>query len=386
MSKTTNKAVPTLKNKTSRLVRSIDVSSRKTRIFVIVTIGVVGVVTLLFAAAASFSIMLQTESGNISGNACTGTDSSSGDSFVKFGDCGTSTVPFSTEPGRAIPDTLYGVTTESVDNLSALNTSLSRHSKRPMTRIVFQNGMNVSSYTSAVNTLRNNSYIMGEILDSTGLESISVANYKTRAQNFVSAFGNKIDIWEIGNELNGEWVGTPTDINAKVQAAYDVVEKEYASSNLRSAVTLNYWPSSNCYSYSWEDTLTFARAMPAEVRNGTDYVLLSFYETACSPRAYPTDQQFIDVFNQLKTIFPNSKLGMGEIGAQGKDDGLSSDPTLAEKQRIANRYYGMHGALKTALGPRYTGGYYWWYYFQDAVPYNKSNSMWQTIEDNFNSY
>lgn len=293
---------------------------------------------------------------------------------------------FSNAPGRALPDTLYGVTIESVENLSVIKTSLTGHTKRPTTRIVFQSGTKASDYASAINSLRDTSYIMGEILDSTALKKSSVDAYKARTRDFVSTYGNKIDLYEIGNELNGSWAGQPADINAKVQAAYDVVEKEYASSNLRSAVTLNYWPSSDCYGKSWEDTASFANGMPSEVKNGVDYVLLSFYETACSPRAYPTDQQFIDIFNKLKSTFPGAKIGMGEIGAQGKDDGFSKDPDLAEKQRISNRYYGMHKALKSVLGSRYVGGYFWWYYYQDAVPSNKSNSMWQTIESNFNSY
>lgn len=293
---------------------------------------------------------------------------------------------FNTTLGRYLPDTLYGVTIESVDNLSAIKSSLASHKKRPITRIVFQSGSSAPSYSNAVNNLRDSGYIMGEILDSTALKKSSVDSYKNRARDFVSTFGNKIDIYEIGNELNGSWVGQPADINAKVQAAYDVVEKEYASANLRSAVTLNYWPSSDCYSKSWEDTASFANGMPKEVKNGVDYVFLSFYETACSPRAFPTNQQFIDIFNKLKTTFPNAKIGMGEIGAQGKDDGFASNPDLSEKQRIANRYYGMHSALKSALGSRYVGGYFWWYYYQDAVPSNKVNSMWQTIENNFNSY
>ena len=293
---------------------------------------------------------------------------------------------FNVTPGRNLPDTLYGVTIESVDDLSAVKTSLSSHTKRPTTRIVFQKGTKATNYSSAVNSLRETSYVMGEILDSTALKNTSVDAYKVRTREFASTFGNKIDIYEIGNELNGSWVGQPADINAKVQASYDVIEKEFASSNLRSAITLNYWPSSDCYGKSWEDTASFANGMPAEVKNGVDYVFLSFYETACSPRAKPTNQQFIEIFNKLKTIFPNAKIGMGEIGAQGKVDGLASNPSLTEKQQIANRYYGMHSALKTALGNRYVGGYFWWYYYQDAVPSNKANSMWQTLETNFNSY
>jgi hypothetical protein len=300
---------------------------------------------------------------------------------------------FSTAPGRAIPDTLYGVTTESVENLSGLNTSLTKHTKRPMTRIVFQSGTNPSSYTSAVNTLRNTSYIMGEIMDSDGLKKISTANYRTRAANFVNTFKNNIDIYEIGNELNGEWAGTQASTLAQLQAAYDVVEKDNASLNLKSAITLNFWPNSGFYENPWENTETYAKSIPAEIRNGVDYVLLSFYETALDDKKTPSiesytpaSSEFVSMFNKFKTIFPNAKLGMGEIGAQGTDDDLPRDATFTEKQTIANRYYGMHNTLKTAIGPRYVGGYFWWYYYQDAVPYNRSQSVWPTIEQNFNSY
>lgn len=363
------------------------------RVIIMVVIVVFGVALLLRTkAATTTTASFEAENGTISGNACknSGVASASSNSFVKYGDNCSTNVTFSTTPGRAIPDTLYGVTLDDVSNLSGINTSLTRHTKRPISRIVFDLQNQASYYSSAVTTLRNTSYIMGEILDSDSLESVSVNGYKTRTQNYVSTFGNKIDIWEIGNELNGEWAGTPTDLNAKVQAAYDVVEKDNASLNLRSAVTLNYWPTSDCRTYSWEDTLTFAAAMPAEVKNGVDYVILSFYET-CGypdvPYTYPTNQQFINVFNSLKTIFPNSKVGMGEIGVQKAEDfdGMP-EPTLADKQKVANRYFGMHNALKTALGTRYVGGYFWWYYVDDAVPYNKSQSMWPTIESNFNSY
>ncbi len=350
------------------------------RLFVFIGVfSVLGMMALLISSAASFSVSIEPET-TASNNYVINDSTASGSKAVQFGTA--------TQTGglRPFPDTIYGVTTESVEQLNSLVDSLDRHTKMPTTRIVFQDGMNVSSYTSAVNQIYPKSYIMGEILDSTGLGNMSVENYRTRSRNFVNAFSDKIDVWEIGNELNGEWVGQPADIRAKTQAAYDVVEKENATLNLRSAVTLNYWPSSDCYSSSWEDTETFANSLSSEIKNGVDYVLLSFYETACDPRAKPTDQQFITIFNKLKTIFPNAKIGMGEVGAQGKDDGLPTNPSLSEKQTIANRYYGMHNALKTALGARYVGGYFWWYYYQDAVPYNRSQSMWQTLEDNFNKY
>ncbi len=344
----------------------------------LVLFSVGGILLLTLTFASTYSVSLEAENG-ASSDLVLDDETASGGKSIRFG--------LKTQPGlRPIPDTLYGVTVESVGNISALKEALSKHTKMPTTRIVFQQGDSPSAYSTAVAELNPESYIMGEILDSTGLKSISINNYKNRTSQYVSAFSDKVDIWEIGNELNGEWVGNPNDIRAKVQVAYDVVEKDNATKQLRSAITLNYWPSSDCYGSLWEDTETFARSLPSEIKNGVDYVFLSFYETACEPRARPTNEQFIAIFSKLKNIFPNSKIGMGEIGAQGIDDGLSRDPSLSEKQQIANRYYGMHSALKSSLGSAYVGGYFWWYYYQDAVPWNKNASLWSTLENLFNSY
>lgn len=296
---------------------------------------------------------------------------------------------FSTAPGRTLPDTLYGVTTEYVTQLAALGVSLQNHARRTTTRIVFQSGMNASSYTSAVATLRTSGYIMGQLYDSTALQAASIAQCQQRTREFLTQFGDTIDIYEIGNELNGEWVGAnQAEIDAKVSAIYSVIANEFTNLSAKTAITLNYWPTSNYYAYPWENTLTYAQNMPASLRANVDYLLLSFYETAGDPIYYPTDQDFADIFSTLAPLFPNAKLGMGEIGAQGASDGFP-EPSFAEKQRIANRYYGMHSNVKSLLGAhgsRYVGGYFWWYYFQDCVPQNKPGSLWPTIEQNFNNY
>jgi hypothetical protein len=115
------------------------------------------------------------------------------------------------------------------------------------------------------------------------------------------------------------------------------------------------------------------------VRTGVSYVLLSMYETACDPPQQPTPAQLGSTLNALGALFPNARLGIGELGAQGRADGLPQDPTLSEKQRIATRYYGMHGALQQQVGARYAGGYFWWYYHQDAVPKDRAGSLWPTL-------
>jgi len=273
------------------------------------------------------------------------------------------------------------VTLESVDRLDEVEQALARHRRRPTARIVFQHGSGPADYARAVRRLHDDASLMGEILDSTAVRRTSVAAYRERTRDFVRRFGRRLDLYEIGNELNGEWLGRPHSIDAKVAAAYDVVEREHAGLRLRSVITLNYWPSHDCYAHDWEATLPFARQLPRRVRRGVDVVLLSFYETACSPRAHPGVRQFASTLRALTRIFPGAQVGIGELGAQGRADGLPSDPTLAEKQRIARRYIGMHDRLRAAVGSRYVGGYFWWYYATDAVPWDRADSLWPTLED-----
>ena len=281
---------------------------------------------------------------------------------------------------------LHGLTLESVRPLAPTVKAIKAHHVRPTVRIVFQHGEQPPAYAKAVRRLSPHADLMGEILDSTGVRRTSVAEYRARARSYVDHFADDIDIWEIGNELNGEWLGRPRSINAKVQSAYDVVEVEHADQDLESAITLNYWPSHDCYAHRWERTLPFARQMPREVRQGVDFALLSFYETACSPAAHPSVAQFAHTFQRLKKTFPNARVGFGEIGSQRGSDGIHPSPTLADKQRVAERYYGMHGELRERLGPRYVGGYFWWYYAQDAVPRHRSHSLWPTLDRLFQTF
>lgn len=101
--------------------------------------------------------------------------------------------------------------------------------------------------------------------------------------------------------------------------------------------------------------------VPADMRAGLDYVLVSFYEDDCegiSPDWQP-------VFNALADMFPDAHLGIGECG------------TLMANQK-ANyivRYY----RDLAVTHPRYVGGYFWWYGKQDFVP--KTNPLWQVLQD-----
>jgi hypothetical protein len=83
---------------------------------------------------------------------------------------------------------------------------------------------------------------------------------------------------------------------------------------------------------------------------------------------------------ELGKLFPNARLGIGEIGAQNETDGFPT-PTYSEKVRIAKRYYGMHTELKEIVGERFVGGYFWWYYCEDALPEDGKGSLWPVLNE-----
>ena len=286
-------------------------------------------------------------------------------------------------PGRTPSLPLRGLTLDSVDNLPAIVAAVAAHHRAPTVRIVFDPDLTPNAYAPAVHALRPSAWIMGELGDSAAMQGQSVAAVRLRALRYTAALGHDVDIWEIGNEVNGSWVGRdPAEINAKVAAAFDVVSRIRQS---RTALTLNYWSGPACYQKPWEETLGFARGMPAEVRKGVTFVFLSVYETACDPAQHPDAAQLGATLVALGRIFPHARLGIGEVGAQGRADGLAADPKLAEKQRVARRYYGMHAALARQVGPRFVGGWFWWYYREDAVPRDAAGSLWPLLDGLFST-
>lgn len=249
---------------------------------------------------------------------------------------------------RDLPDPLFGVTLDSVEKLPAVVNSLDSLSHKPTARIVFDEFVPARRYKKAVSKIHKVSYVMGELLDSFYVKQYSVKAYLKRTREYIDTLGSNVDIWEIGNEINGNWLGKHKDVIAKMTGAYDIVE----SHGGRTALTLYHDQSS-------EDMLRWARKhVPQHMKNGLDYVFVSFYED---------DQKGIkpkwqSVFNRLAKIFPNSKIGFGEVGTKHRK----------KKAEYIRRYYTMN-----IKHPNFVGGYFWWYFRQDMVPNNKP--MWSVL-------
>lgn len=252
---------------------------------------------------------------------------------------------------RPVPVPLRGLTLDDVDNLPAIVKSLSSLQKMPTARIVFDEGVDPSYYRRPLLAIHDVSYTMGEILDSYYVNTLTPAQYIERTRNYLAALSDVVDIWEIGNEVNGEWLGPATAVTQKVVGAYDLVKSQGKTTALTLYYNQGCWENKENEMFAWSEA-----HIPHYMKTGLDYVFISYYEDDCE--GLKPDWQA--VFNKLGVMFPNSKIGFGEVGTARK----------AKKSDYLSRYYTMK--INT---PKYVGGHFWWYYKQDMVPYTKG--LWK---------
>lgn len=267
----------------------------------------------------------------------------------------TSAAPPPAGPGRTVPVPLYGVTVDDISGLSSITEALSKLSRTATTRIVFDEYQPASSYRKAAEEISKVSYVMGEILDSFYLTTVNVQGYLDRTREYLNALGDVVDIWEIGNEINGEWLGNNADVVAKMTGAYDIAK----SQGRTTALTLYY--NEDCWEKRSNEMFTWTEAnVPQRMKQGLDYVLVSYYEEDCNN----LKPDWNAIFKKLAAMFPNSRLGFGEVGSYSNDTSV--------KAAYLQRYY----ALKPPVA-NYVGGYFWWYFRQDMVP--SSKPLWNTL-------
>jgi hypothetical protein len=266
-------------------------------------------------------------------------------------------------PGRASaqaspsPAPLFGVTVDGIAQLGSITRSLAALPRRATTRVVFDVHQPAPYYAHAVEAIHAVSGVMGELLDSSDEQSISSAELQTRAQSYVSALAGNVDIWEVGNEVNGGWTGSYAVVEEKLMAAFDAVR----AAGGRTALTLfanNFGPD-NCGDGTAELTPTqFSQNyVPTRVAAGLDYVLLSYYPTQCRG-AEPSAAEVASSLEAVHAIYPNAALGFGEVGLPRRVRRSS----LAKAEQIMRWAYSLNPGL-----PYYIGGYLWWYGAEDAL-------------------
>ena len=294
----------------------------------------------------------------------------------------TASLPASAQiTGRSVPAPITGITFDDVSNVSAEVTTLSSIAKPPSVRVVFDTGEPGSYYLKPIQSFHPVAYVMGELMDSSYACSYSVPGITSFTQNYTATLGSLVDIWEVGNEINGSWLcnssstrhrssgnGGAGSVMQKVEAMYNTV----TALGGRTALTFFYEgePSepNNCIDtsgggndmFSWIAT-NFLNSPTTEseaIRLGVNYVLISWYPDQC-PGENPN---WPVVYTKLGQVFPNAKVGFGELGTANPKNG-----SAFEKNEIDTIY-----PLKAGVGglpSNYISGVFWWYAAEEMVPW-----------------
>jgi hypothetical protein len=286
--------------------------------------------------------------------------------------------------GRTPPPPIVGITYDDVSNTGPELTTLESISRMPAVRIVFDTGEPASYYKGPISTFYPAAYIMGELIDSSYMISYTPASARSWTQSYVSVLGSAVDIWEVGNEVNANWLSNESngaDVMPKIEAMYSIVTAQGG----RTALTFFYEgePSdpNNCIAtdhggndmFTWITT-NFSLNLPVSqrsaateaIRTGVNYVLISWYPADC-PGEKPN---WPAVYTKVASIFPQSQVGFGELGTDNPQDG-----STYEDDEIASIYPLYVGETVPAaegsgtLPPNYIGGVFWWYAAEEMVPW-----------------
>ncbi len=251
---------------------------------------------------------------------------------------------------------IYGVTVDRTDQQADTVAALAGLTRFPTTRVVFDEFVPAADYTSFVAAIHPVSYVMGELLDSSAMSQYTLAQYQARATEYLNALGSQVDIWEVGNEVNGEWLGSISSVVAKITDAYNQAEARGYPTALTLYLNDGCEPDAAHEMFNWEQA-----NVSSAMRAGLDYVFVSYYEDDCND----IQPDWNSVFTRLAQDFPNSKLGVGEAGTTFAD----------RKVSYINRYYGMNFPAIS----RYVGGVFWWYFWEDMV--SKTKPLWTTLNN-----
>ncbi|MDQ6873936.1 MAG: Tat pathway signal sequence [Actinomycetota bacterium] len=270
----------------------------------------------------------------------------------------------------SLPPAQWGVTFDDISGGSSALATVSQlvqgSSVDGWVRIVFDRSEPAGYYAAEVTGAHQAGlHVLGQILDSSDMAAVSLSAWQTRVQSYVAALPS-VDEWEIGNEVNGNWLGG--SVAAKVAYAATYVK---AHTSARTMLTL-YWQLGE--DNASDSMFTWAAAnLAASTRAAVDDIGLSLY-----PEDHPMGAAFDRVMTTLHAAFPAQRLLVTELGYWSADLGHTwwwgsqSAPTTTGRLAVARLYQ------TAGLGYSYAGGGgYWWYYLTEALP--TSTPLWGTL-------
>lgn len=271
------------------------------------------------------------------------------------GGSGGASVGTQTQPSLPVtPKTwIWGVTTDdptvgTADQVAAL----SALPTKTVVRCVFDPPQPASYYQPSVQAIAAVADIMGQPVDSSEMASLTVSDVQARIADYLATMGSNVKIWEVGNEVNGNWLGS--NVLPQITAMYTAAK----AAGKATAMTFYYEnpPTPGFDMLPWIDVnIPNGNGM----RTGLDYVLVSYYEDENNGHQL-TQAELDAVFSGLASRFPNSLVGFGEFGW-----GKSPPASDAIRADLLKRFWG----YRVPTVPSYVGGGFYWQFRQTMVPY-----------------
>ncbi len=228
----------------------------------------------------------------------------------------------------------------------------------PVARVVFDPGRSPGSYADAVRELqRRGVRVAGQFADSSAMRRYDDEAWQRRVRTFLDRFPD-IDIWEVGNEVNGGWLGP--GVASKVATA----AREVKSRDPTDIVMLTlYWqmgtaprPSASVFEWIHDHV---SPGLIADV----DVLSLSLW-VADAPLGIAQDE----VFKWLQDVFPEADLMIGELGYWERGTPRSWWWRRPEHPRTIVRRALLRQQVPASLGvPGGRGGVFWWYYVSEMA-------------------
>ena len=307
----------------------------------------------------------------------------------------------------------------------------------------------LKKYHTAVDMLRQSSgaCVMGAIADSDFMHFYlrevtdpkwpdGYGDYLCWTMRLVKEMGASVDIWEVGNEVNGEWYGWAgkaykkdeseedknqdpimsrkrADMRGKIKTELDAAYTAVKSlrPDALTAITLLYNDDGkkDCtefHEYKMKDWVS--SYLTDNIRGDVDFVLLSYYENKqdCPQVTRSHDRLLTDVFVPLREVFRNDKtaFGFGEISYKqdcyknkdeeydDEDRNKHSKCRAGQKDYVARYYEKLDRDLSSSFDTynqqagvrkiKYLGGYFYWYFLQDMVlaDANRQNPVYNALK------
>lgn len=238
-------------------------------------------------------------------------------------------------------DRVYGLTVDDVTDTQAILDGLVGL-PRVTLRVVMDPGVTAWEYLPAVTELSRVADILLQPVDSSEVKGLRLRQYSQRFTDALSVLGRYAKYVEAGNEVNGSWLGHPSDVADKVNNA--LTQCRVA----RVSPVVTYY-----YDGDQPEQLTkWGGAYPLE----PDVALVSVYPN--SSRQRPS---FDDMFTRMENLFPTLPKGFGEYGTEDPNGNNGSSQTLrANLVRVVERY------VPPETVTAYIGGGFYWDAYEDV--------------------